>query len=136
MSADPVSSNAWLRLRGHEALPATAELSWRPARGRFTRAVLILIGCWALAPALFFIPPHLPWVVLAVGGGIYLAIRQWRGEYVVGRFSGECPRCRAALAVTSGTRIRLPHLINCFHCHHEPTLEVTAEATSSPARTG
>jgi hypothetical protein len=122
-SASP-ASNAWIRLRGHEPLPATAELSYIPSRTRAIRAVLVLLGCWIAAPVLFFIPPHIPWVILAAAGGVYLAVRQWRGEYLVGRFSGACPRCGAALKIEQGAKIRLPHTIDCYQCHHDPTLEV------------
>jgi len=130
----PASSSsapeAWIRLRGHEALAATAELIYQNPRTRMTRATLILLGCWIIAPIAFIVPPHIPWAVLAFGGGLYLAVRQWRGEYLVNAFSGECPRCHAALRLAPGTKIRLPYAIDCFQCHHEPVLEIGPVAES------
>jgi hypothetical protein len=127
MTSSP-TSGAWIRLRGHEAVAACVDLVYRSPRTRLTSTVLTIFGGLVLAPVLFFIPPHVPWVLLAVGGGTYLGVRQWRGEYVVSSFTGECPRCHTALTIAPGTKIRLPHSMDCFQCHHEPVLEVTGAA--------
>ena len=116
--------SARISLSGHAPTPARAELTHRSDRTRLTGALVALIGCWALAPLVFFIPPHIPWVLIALGAGIYLGRRQWRGAYVVRRLEGECPRCHAALQVTPGARIGLPHRMDCFSCHHEPLVEL------------
>ncbi len=117
-------ANARLVLPGHESVPASADVIYRPARERSTRAILTLVGFFVLAPIVFFVPPHIPWVLIAFGSGIYFGLRQWRGEYVVQSFTGECPRCHSPLTIEPGTRIRLPHRLDCFNCHHEPSLEI------------
>lgn len=116
--------SARLTLRGHEPRPAELEVEYRDARTRMTRAALSLVGLWLLAPLVFLLPPHLPWGFGAVIAGIFFAYRQWTGEYIVRRFEGGCPRCGTALSLPPGSRIRLPHAMNCYHCHHEPVLEV------------
>lgn len=119
-----VSESARLTLAGHEPVAAQATVVYRPARERTTRALIALLGFWALVPIVFFIPPHIPWALIAFVCGIYFSIKQWRGEYIVQSFTGECPRCHSPLTIAPGTRIRLPHKIDCFNCHHEPSLEV------------
>lgn len=117
-------TTARLMLRGHEPRPAFLDLEYRSPRTRATRALLSLLGLWALAPLVFIVPPHIPWALLAVVSGLYLAYRQWTGEYLVHRFEGRCPRCEADLPLAPGSRIRLPHAMVCYQCHHEPVLEV------------
>jgi hypothetical protein len=118
------TANGRIVLAGHDAVPAQAEVEYRSSRTRLARSLLTLLGFWALAPLVFFIPPHIPWVLIAIGGGIYFSIRQWRGEFILRSFAGECPRCHSPLTIEPGTRIRLPHAMDCFTCHHEPALEV------------
>jgi hypothetical protein len=118
------SGPARLSLRGHQPRPAVLEVVYRPPRVRATRALLSLLGLWALAPLVAIVPPHIPWAILAFLGGIYLAFRQWTGEYVVQRFEGACPRCETPLPLPPGSRIKLPHRMVCYNCHHEPLLEV------------
>ncbi|HEX2094185.1 MAG TPA: hypothetical protein VHG28_17410 [Longimicrobiaceae bacterium] len=120
--------SARLVLGGHASTPAHLDALVRPARTRAIRAVASLAVCWGLAPLVFFIPPHLPWVLTALAGGIYLAYRQWSGEYVVRSFEGSCPRCGNALALKPGERIRLPHTLTCYRCHHHPVLHVAVPA--------
>ena len=117
------AARARLTLRGHDPQPAVLGVVYRPPRTRATKALLTLLGFWVLAPIVFLIPPHIPWALLAVAAGIYLAYRQWNGEYVVQTFSGSCPRCGATLSLAPGSKIRLPHKMVCFQCHHEPVLE-------------
>jgi hypothetical protein len=122
--AEVQSGPARLTLRGHEPAPAELAVVYRSPKTRATRAALSLLGLWILTPIVAIIPPHIPWALLAFLGGIYLAFRQWNGEYVVQRFEGACPRCGAALPLPPGTRIKLPHRMTCYQCHHEPVLEV------------
>jgi hypothetical protein len=118
------SRTALLTLAGHEPRAGSIEVTYRPPRARMTRALLALLGFWALIPLVFFIPPHLPWVLAAFTAGVYFAWRNWAGEYVVRSFTGVCPRCGAQLSLAPGTRIRLPHAITCYQCHHHPVLQV------------
>lgn len=115
-----------LVLPGHEPTPARTEITFRPRSLRWTRALLSLAGFWALVPVVFLIPPHLPWALAAFALGIYFAWSNWTGVYLVREIQGSCPRCSGALTVKPGTRIRLPYRMTCYHCHHEPRLEIDA----------
>lgn len=115
---------AQLRLRGHEPAPARVDLVRRTRKTRLTKTLVVLLGSWVVAPILFFIPPHVPWVLGALVAGGYFAYRQWTGEFEVNSFAGACPRCGAELTIPPGTRIGLPHRINCYSCHHESSLVV------------
>ena len=120
----PAPSDAVLTLRGHEPTEAHVELEGRSRQTRTTRAILTLVGFLVLAPIVFFIPPHFPWALMAVLAGFYLSYRQWTGEYVVHSFSGKCPRCGNDLKIESGAKIKLPHEMDCYECHHKPVLQV------------
>ena len=116
--------DAVLRLRGHEPRPARLRVEVRPRQTRMTKAVLTLVGFLVLAPIVFFIPPHVPWVLLAVSAGVFLAYKQWIGEYLVHDFEGACPRCGAPLEIKPESKVRLPLVMDCYQCHHKPVLEL------------
>ena len=120
----PTQTAARLTLPGHSPVPAAVELRHRPRQKRMMRAVGMLVLFWALVPLVFFIPPHLPWALGAFAAGIYFALRNWRGEYVVDSFSGSCPRCGQPLKIAPGALVRLPHTVTCYNCHHEPGLQL------------
>lgn len=113
-----------LRLSGHGATPARAEVVYRPQSVRFARGLSSLLGLWALVPIVFFIPPHLPWALAAFTLGIYFGWTNWRGGFVVQTLEAECPRCGNALTVEPGTKIRAEHAVTCYACHHEPWFEM------------
>jgi hypothetical protein len=119
-----LAPSARLRLPGHEATPARAEVVHRPRSLRLTRALHSLLGFWALAPIVFFVPPHLPWTLAAFALGIYFAWVNWSGAYEVRTVEGKCPRCGNTLTVKPGTKVSLPYKITCYHCHHDSRLEL------------
>lgn len=119
-----VTPPARLSLPGHEPTEVRAAVIYRSTSLRLTRAMIYLIGLWALAPLVFLIPPHLPWALAAVVAGIALAWSNWSGTWEVRSVEGACPRCGTRLTVKPGARISLPHDLSCFHCHHNPTLEL------------
>lgn len=122
--SSPQTPEARLALPGHAPVPARVQVRPRPRKQRMARALALLLGFWALAPLVFFIPPHLPWALGAFAAGIYLALRNWRGEYVVDAFSGSCPRCGQPLEIAPGTLVRIPYTVTCYSCHHEPALQL------------
>lgn len=119
-----IAPPARLRLSGHGAAPARAEVVYRPQSVRITRGVLSLLGFWALVPIVFFIPPHLPWALAAFTLGIYFGWTNWRGALVVRTLEADCPRCGNRLTVEPGTKIRMEHAVTCYECHHEPSFEM------------
>lgn len=119
-----ISPPARTSLRGHEPRPAEISLEQRSRQTRMTRSILTLLGFLILAPIVFFIPPHIPWALLAVGAGFYFAWRQWSGEYIVHGFAGQCPRCESSLEIKPGEKIKLPLEMDCYECHHKPVLTV------------
>ena len=118
---------AILRLRGHEPQPAEIAVEPRPRQTRLVRSLATLGGFLLLAPLVFFIPPHIPWVLLALGAGLYFGRREWVGEYVVHSFSGRCPRCDAELSIKPGDKVRFPLELDCYNCHHKPTVALGEE---------
>lgn len=121
-TAREISPPAILRLPGHEPTPAQARVIYRPRSLRLSRAILSLALFWGLAPVVFFIPPHLPWVLTALAFGVYFAYANWTGTYEVRTFEGTCPRCGSVLEIKPGNKISLPHKMVCYRCHHEPRL--------------
>lgn len=101
---------------------ARVQVVHRETRARAARVAGIVVVSWLLAPAVFFIPPHVVWPVLVVAAGLYFGWREWRGEYVVHSFEGACPRCGEALTVKAGARIRDGQRVECYGCHREPEL--------------
>lgn len=125
--ADPtptITPPARLSLGGHDPAPARVEVVFRPSSLRLRRAALSLGAFWVLIPIVFFIPPHLPWVLIAFGLGVYFAYSNWSGTHEVRSFEAGCPRCGKGLEIKPGSRIRPPHKLVCYACHHQPRLEL------------
>lgn len=104
--------------------PRPAELSvWVRTRAWRLRGALLRLGATAIAaPLAFLIPPHAPWGVGVLAGGLLLARRRWTEHLTVVTFSGSCPRCGIDLALPAGTRLLSPHSIPCESCHHDVLL--------------
>jgi hypothetical protein len=121
----PQAPPARLALVFHAPTIARVELVFRPAIGRFVRALAAWVLCWSALPFLMWIPPHYPWILTAFVAGVYLPYRLWTSRYEVRSFSGYCPRCGRPLELPAGSKIDLPHVLTCFNCHFEPVLEVS-----------
>lgn len=124
---------ARVELVGFPARPAVFEATRRGAVDRGARALLVLAVFWMAGPALYLVPPHVIWVVVAVKAGVVFAIHEWRGEYRVHRFEGACPRCGSALSVKTGVCGRFPRALSCFTCHHSPVLVVGEQVVDRDA---
>jgi len=111
---------------GVYATPAELVALYRTTSERVMRTLLTVIGTLLLMPVAFIIPPHMepPGVVLIAG--LYMAWRQWAGEWEVVRMSGTCPRCNAPISLKKDTLLYLPHTINCASCRAECWLELGA----------
>lgn len=113
-----------VKLFGHASTPARLELHARDRAWRIRKSLLPLGLSLVVAPLVALLPPHAPWVVLALGIGGYLASRRWRERYTIRELDGECPRCGAGLDASRGVRLRSPHPLACGSCGHEPLLAV------------
>lgn len=122
-----VRTPARLLLFGFGPTEATVTLERRTRAWRITRTLRVLAATALAAPLLGLVPPHAPWVLGALGGGLLLARRRWNHRFSVRELSARCPRCDAEVTVPSGTRLRAPHPVPCESCHHESTLEIPRE---------
>jgi len=97
-------ATAFVSLRGYGSVPAHLEVSRFPLLAWMARVVFFCV-CW-------------------VGGtlGLGLVYGGVRGRYRVHAFWGVCPSCREPLQLREGSKISLPHPMNCYVCHHEPEL--------------
>jgi hypothetical protein len=128
----PEAPPARLALVFHAPTIARVEVEYQPAPGRLFRAMIALVLCWGCIPFLLLIPPHYPWAALAFFAGAYVPFRIWIGRYMVRSFSGYCPRCGRPLDLPAGTKITLPHTLNCFGCHFDPVLEAAFPEQPAP----
>ena len=127
MSAEvPRAVPARLSLSGQTA-PATAQVLERTARWRRIHALREL-AWWLLAPVAFFIPPHLPWVLLVLGAGGVRAFARIREHRTLVSLHGTCPRCGAEQEFTELGRMREPHMVQCAHCRWSLLAEVARAA--------
>lgn len=115
---------ATLHLPGTGTAPAHVEMIYQPRATRLARTLLVLFVTALTIPVVFFIPPHLPWVLAVLLGGGYLAWRFWKGEFYVSSFEGACPRCGTALELKPGARVRRRQALECLGCHRTPELIV------------
>ena len=89
------------------------------------------LAWWLLAPAVFFIPPHIPWVlvVLLLGG-----LRAWgrlREHRTLLSLHGPCPRCGTEQDFTELGRMRTPHMVQCANCRWSLQGEVAISSAES-----
>lgn len=107
----------WLHFS--DALPteARARIVERTDRWRKVGALQQLALWTLLAPLLFLIPPHLPWVLVALTIG---AVRAWGrlGERsTLYQLHGRCPKCGTEQDFAELGRMRHPHhTVNCANC--------------------
>lgn len=95
--------------------------------GRTLRVVALTA---VVAPLVGLVPPHAPWVLGALAGGLFLALRRWSHRFSIVEMTAPCPRCGASVGLPAGTRLRVPQPVPCESCHHQPTLELSGEPLS------
>jgi hypothetical protein len=116
--------NATLRLWGHGRVAAELDVERYPVLTWIGRIVLFA-AVWLVGTALTLIITFDPFVasfpfVLGLG----LVYQGIKGRYRVRAFRGACPRCSHALDLKAGSKINLPHQLDCFNCHFEPELHL------------
>lgn len=107
----------WLSFSDAEPTEARARIAERSDRWRKAGALRQLALWGLLAPLLFLIPPHLPWVLVALGIG---AVRAWgrlNERATLLELRGRCPKCGTEQSFAELGRMKLPvHTVNCAHC--------------------
>ncbi len=114
---------AYIVLFGYPGTSGEVTLRPRPRAWRVGGAVRYGIAGLVAAPLVGLVPPHAPWAVGALVGGIVLARRRYKERFTLEAVQGRCPRCGGRLGARPG-RLRSPHPIACEACHHECTLTV------------
>jgi hypothetical protein len=115
---------ATIWLWGHER--RTAELQVvRYSPLKWAARILLFTMIWIIGSAATLIMTFDPFVasfpfVLGIG----LVYHGVRGRFRVLSFAGSCPRCANDLHLKPGSKIPLPHRLDCFHCHFEPELRL------------
>jgi hypothetical protein len=130
-----VRLEARVELFGSAPAPAVLHGEPRSRLQRRSRALGALFGSWLLLPIVFFIPPHAEWVLLVFFGGLYVARREWRAEYVVRQCEAACPRCGSALKLKPGSTLSLPHEMACPGCRRTCTLAAGSASEAASGRT-
>jgi hypothetical protein len=102
---------------------ARARVIERSAHWRRVHA-LREMGWWLLAPAAFFIPPHIPWVLLVLGLGGVRASGRFREHRTLQWLHGPCPKCGTEQDFPELGRMRSPHMVQCAGCRWSLLAEV------------
>lgn len=87
------------------------------ARERRTRALVALLGAWAIGALTILIPiVHFvaPFVLLAAG--VWLAIRRWKEQARMRELTGTCPKCGQSFTQEMEGTPDLPFWTECPHC--------------------
>lgn len=127
---DVAEVDARLVFAGGEAAPARARVIERSPAWRRSSA-LMQLGWWLLIPIVFWIPPHVPWVLLVLGIGGYRAIERFREARTLVSLHGACPRCGTEQEFTETGRMKHPHRVHCAHCRWELTAQVPLSGAAS-----
>ena len=115
---------ARITLFGFDAVDATARVEARSTGWRVRRASVALAAGLIMAPVLAVVPPHAPWVVVAVAIGLITARRRWAEAHTLHFLEGACPRCESGVSLSRPARLGRPHLISCPSCQHELIVSV------------
>ncbi len=119
-----VSVPARITLFGFDPVDATARIEARSAGWRARRASMALAAGLIMAPLLAVVPPHAPWVVVAVGIGLLTAGRRWAEAHTIHFLDGACPRCGEGISISRPARLSRPHAISCLSCRYELMVSV------------
>ncbi len=114
---------ARLVFAGGEWSEARARVIERTPRWRRTSA-LTQLGLWLLAPVVFWIPPHIPWVLLVLGVGAVRALNRFREHRTLVSLRGPCPRCGTEQEFGETGRMKQPHTVHCTNCRWELRVDV------------
>jgi len=117
-------------LFGFPNTPAQLEVLSRSTAWRALRASAFFGGGLLVAPAVGLVPPHAPWVVVALGIGGIMGLRKWKERFTILSFQGTCPKCGGVLSLASGIPLRPVMTVPCHGCNHDSRL--STPITESP----
>jgi hypothetical protein len=118
------SGNATLKLWGHGRVAAHLEVERYPLWAWMARVGVFLL-IWIVGSVVTLVFTFDPFVAsFPFMLGLGLVYRGIRGRYRVRSFAGACPRCSNQLELKPGSKINLPHRLDCFACHFEPELHL------------
>ena len=115
---------ARITLFGFDPVDATARIEARSTGWRARRASMALAAGLIMAPLLAVVPPHAPWVVVAVVVGLLTARRRWAEAHTLHFLEGACPRCETGISLSRPARLIRPHPISCPSCQYELMMSV------------
>jgi hypothetical protein len=105
---------------------------WSQARARVIErsaawrrsAALMQLGWWLLAPVVFWLPPHIPWVLTVLGIGAFQSMNRFREYRTLVSLRGACPKCGTEQEFRELGRMKQPHTVHCAHCRWELQAQV------------
>lgn len=121
---------ARLVFAGGQRSEARARVIERTAAWRRSAAVMQL-GWWLLIPVVFWIPPHLPWVLVVLIVGAVRAMNRYREYRTLVSLRGACPKCGTEQDFTELGRMRQPHVVHCASCRWELQAQVPLAGAST-----
>lgn len=85
---------------------------------------LMQLGWWLLAPIVFWVPPHVVWVLVVLVIGAVRALNRFREYRTLVSLRGTCPRCGTEQEFRELGRMRSPHAVHCASCRWELRVDV------------
>lgn len=112
---------------------------WTEARARVIErspawrrsSALANLSLWLLIPLVFFIPPHIPWVLLVFFLGAYRAFNRFREQRTLVSLRGKCPKCGTEQEFSELGRMKYPHVVRCSNCQWDLRLEAPLAGAAS-----
>jgi hypothetical protein len=119
-AADVPERPVWFVFSDFAPTEGRARIVERSDAWRKVGALQQLAIFWLLAPVAFFIPPHIPWVLLLLGIGAMRAWNRLHERRTVYELHGVCPKCGTEQDFSELGRMREPvHTVQCASCRWE-----------------
>ncbi len=119
---DSVHAAARVTLFGFDSTEAIVHIRPRGRRWRLGGAAGTMGVFVVIAMVVAIVPPHAPWGIGALVGGMILARRRMIERFTLLDVKGTCPNCAEPLDVRSA-RLLIPHPVTCEACHHQSSLK-------------
>ena len=113
-----------LRFSGTDPAPGYARIAERSQRWRTTGALRQLALWWGLMLLVVWIPPHLPWALIALAVGTIRAYGRYSEQRTLVSLRGICPKCGNEQEFTGGVPLKNAHTVTCAACRWELKVDV------------